>query len=55
MGEEIDRRDGIGKAELLGSGVCSESHSLTCSVERERQEAHLKVAMLDRRVAGDEG
>ena len=52
--EEIDKRDGVGKAELPGDGVYSENHRLTCSVER-RQVVHLGVVTLDGRVAEDEG
>ena len=31
-GEKIDRGDGVGKEELLGGRVCSESHSSMHSV-----------------------
>ena len=53
MGEEIDRRDGVGKEELLGGGVCSGIQSLTFSVERGCV-VHLGVAMVEGRVFGDE-
>ena len=35
-GEDKDRRDGVGKAEPLGSGVCSGSQSLARSVGKKR-------------------
>ena len=54
-GEEIDRRDVVGKTELLDGGVCSRSHSLACSVKKKRQEVHLGVATLEGRVVGDKG
>ena len=44
----------MGKAEPLGGGVCSESHSLACSVGKRRREVHLEVATFDGRVAGDD-
>ena len=52
--EEIDRGGGVGTSGLLGSGVCSESQSLVCSVEKKRWEVHLEVVTIDRRVSGDE-
>ena len=52
-GEEIDRGDGAGKSGLLNSGVCLESHSLACSVEKKRWVVHPGVATLEGRVSGD--
>ena len=34
-GGEIDKRDRVGKEELLGGGVCSGIQSSACSGERE--------------------
>ena len=31
---EIDKGNGVGKAELLGNGVCLGDHKLACSVRR---------------------
>ena len=53
--DERDRGDGVGKAELLGSGVCLGSQSSACSVRKKRWEVHPGVAMFEGRVAGDEG
>ena len=53
--EEMDRRDGVEKVELLDGGVCLGSHSLAHSVGEKRQEIHLGVATLEGKVAGDKG
>ena len=53
-GEERDRRDRMGKAELLDSGACSESQSLACSVRKKRQEVHPGMGTLDGRVSENE-
>ena len=50
-GGEIDRGDGVGKEELLGSGVCLGCQSSMRLEERERV-AQPGVAMLDGRVSG---
>ena len=49
MGGEMDRRDGVGKEELLGSGVYSGIQSLALSVER-GWVVHPEVAVLEGRV-----
>ena len=51
-GEEIDKEDGVGKEELLDSGVCSGIQSLACFVERGRV-VHLGVVTLEERVLED--
>ena len=53
-GEDMDRGDGVGKAELLGGGVYLGSQSSACSVGKKRQEVHLGVATMEGRVSGDE-
>ena len=52
-GEEMDKGDGVGKEEPLGSGVCSGSQSPMDSVGR-RRAVHLGVATLEGRVLGEE-
>ena len=50
----MDRGDGVGNSGPLGSGVCSGSQSLACSVGKKRQEVHPGVATLDGRVSEEE-
>ena len=52
-GEEMDKRDGVGKSGLLSGGVCSGSQGLIGLVGRGRA-VHLGVAMLDGGVLGEE-
>ena len=51
---EIDKEDGVGKAELLDGGVCSGCQSLAHSMGKKRWEVHPRVVTLDRRVLDDE-
>ena len=52
-GEDIDKGDGVGKSGPLDSGVCLESQSLACFVEKKRWKVHPGVATTDGRVSGD--